>query len=125
MNNSKSLKSPPWRLTIGTIATFDEISDITDEFYKEWKEKKKVESFILKNLQKKLNKEYEERKENIDFSFQEQLSIANQNFLEGDKNILSTTSDTWLHAKEEEKGKSFKKRPKRRKGGMKNLQDIL
>lgn len=47
---------------IGTVASFDEVSDIITEFYSECKYKKKIDSYILKCVVNKQHKRLEEHK---------------------------------------------------------------
>lgn len=81
------------RRTIGSIASFDVISDIVSEFYQECKHKKAVESFLLKSLTNKLSKYDEEIKFDPDLSYQQPLN-KNNDLLSEEKSSLITTSDT-------------------------------
>lgn len=82
------------RRTIGSIASFDVISDIVSEFYKECKHKKAVDSFLLKSLTNKLKNYEEEQKFDPDLSYQQPLNKNNIELLAEEKSSLITTSDT-------------------------------
>jgi hypothetical protein len=97
--------------TIGSVASFDEISEIITEFYQEWKHKEKIKSQTLKSLVSKLNNKSEESKDDNYLALQE-----------------STASDSLISNTQQytDNSTQFKKRPKRRgAGAIGDLKDIL
>mmetsp|Transcript_21022 Transcript_21022/g.20728 ORF Transcript_21022/g.20728 Transcript_21022/m.20728 type:complete len:148 (+) Transcript_21022:188-631(+) len=89
-----SHKKRKLKRTIGSIASFDVISDIVSEFYQECKHKKAVDSFLLKSLVNKLKNYDEEQKFDPDLSYQQPLNKNNIELLVEEKSSLITTSDT-------------------------------
>lgn len=99
------------RPTIGLVASFDDFSEIITEFYQEWKQKNKVKSSTLKALVTKLSTNFDQVKDDNLLISQE--STASESLITNTQDYQDKASIT------------FKKRPKRRGGGLSNLQDVL
>jgi len=96
-------------LKIGTVATFDEFSDIVTEFYLECKYKEKINSSILSSLVFKLK--------------QKLMEVKDDNFIVSQESTASMLKN--IHETNDKLSVTLKRKPKRREKGITNIKSIL
>jgi len=96
-------------LKIGTVATFDEFSDIVTEFYLECKHKEKINSSILSSLVFKLK--------------QKLMEVKDDNFIVSQESTASMLKN--IHETNDKLSVTLKRKPKRREKGITNIKSIL
>jgi hypothetical protein len=109
--NSLNINNKEQILSIGTVASFDDVTEIIIEFYNEWKTKNWVKSSVLSFLSAKLKHMHKE--------------IKDDNFLASQESTASDSLFTNTQDYTDKASISFKRKPKRRGKGISDLKNIL